>query len=647
MCGICGKLSFAGHAADAEVLVRRMCSVIAHRGPDDEGVYIDPWIAMGNRRLSVIDLVTGHQPMTNEDGTLWIVHNGEIYNYQMLAEQLQRKGHTLSTTSDTEVIVHLYEDLGDDCVRCLSGIFAFALWDTRERRLLLARDRLGVKPLLYFADDQGLVFGSELKAIVQDSHVERRLDFQALNDFLSSNYVPGSRTILAGIRALPAGHILVCEGDRIQVTRYWDLHFTQDQGVPNSEAAYVEGLREAIARAVKMQMVSDVPVGAFLSGGVDSSSIVALMTQATDQRIKTFSVGFEQKSFDELSYARLVSRDFCTDHYEVICSPFQFADLLPDLVWHADGLLADMSMLPLYLVSQLAGQHLKVVLSGDGGDELFAGYSTYQADRLAIVYRRLPSLLRDTVVPQVIEWLPVSYDKMSFQLKAQRFVQSASLPPEQAHASWRRIFSPEEKVALISNEVLGQIDADSFAAYDQAYSVAGDWDELSRHQYADIHVWLVDSILAKVDNMSMAHSLEVRVPFLDHELVEYVATIPSCLRLKGATEKYILRQAVKNMVPPQIVNRRKAGFHIPIDTWFRAELAPFVRDTLTEDRINDIGVFNWPFVERLVSDHLAGRGNHGLKLLGLITFCKWHDLFLRRYIAPTTEPGLSAIHITA
>lgn len=630
MCGICGKLSFTGHSADVRSLVHRMCSVIAHRGPDDEGIYVDPWIAMGNRRLSIIDLAGGHQPISNEDGTIWLVYNGEIYNYRQLAKELRRRGHTLHTASDTEVIVHLYEDLGEGCVHPLNGIFAFALWDAPKHRLVLARDRLGVKPLFYAANAHCLVFGSEIKAIIQDPQINRQLDLQALSDFLSFNYVPTPRTILAGIKALLPGHMLVCEEDKIQLTRYWDVSFSEVQSQYRSEEEYIGGLRHEISRAVKMQMVSDVPVGAFLSGGVDSSTIVTLMAQAADRQIKTFSVGFEQKSYDELPHARLASNHFGTDHYEVTCTPHRFGEVLRDIVWHADSLLADMSLLPVYLVSQLASQHLKVILSGDGSDELFAGYSTYLADRLAKLYHRLPVRLKDELLPWAIARLPSSDKKMNFQFKAERFVRGASLPSEEAHCSWRYIFSPEEKGMLLSNEVKQEIsDHDSFTAYGHAYATAGTWDELSRHQYADMKIWLVDSILAKVDYMSMAHSLEVRVPFLDHKVVEYAAAVPPSLRLKGRIDKYILRRAVKNLLPQQIVNRRKAGFQIPIDTWFRNELATMVRDTLTERATCDLGVFDWTFVDRLVSSHLSAQSNHGLKLLGLITFYTWYDLFLR------------------
>jgi asparagine synthase (glutamine-hydrolysing) len=619
-----------GHSADVRSLIYRMCSVIAHRGPDDEGIYVDPWIAMGNRRLSIIDLASGHQPISNEDGTIWLVYNGEIYNYKELAKELRRKGHTLRTASDTEVIVHLYEDLGEGCVHPLNGIFAFALWDARKRRLVLARDRLGVKPLFYAASAHCLVFGSEVKAIIQDPQIDRQLDLRALSDFLSFNYVPAPRTILAGIRALLPGHVLVCEEGEIRLIRYWDIPFSEVQGPCRSEGEYIEGLRHEISRAVKMQMVSDVPVGAFLSGGVDSSTIVALMVQAADQQIKTFSVGFEQKSYDELSYARLASNHFGTDHYEITCTPHRFREMLRDIVWQADSLLADISLLPVYLVSQLASRHLKVILSGDGSDELFAGYSTYLADRLAKLYRYLPMRLKDGLLPWAIGHLPSSGQKMNFQFKAERFVRGASLPPEEAHCSWRYIFSPEEKALVLSDEVKQEIgDHDSFMAYDRAYAMADTEDELSRSQYADMKVWLVDSILAKVDYMSMAHSLEVRVPFLDHKVVEYAAAVPPYLRLKGRTDKYILRRAVKNLLPQQIVNRRKAGFQIPADTWFRNELATVVRDTLTKKAICDLGVFDWTFVDGLVSDHLSGRSNHGLKLLGLITFCSWYDLFLR------------------
>ena len=632
MCGICGIVNFNGVSVEPEDVLNKTQTLV-HRGPDDQGIYCHENVGLGSRRLSIIDLETGSQPIHNEDSSAWIVCNGEIYNYRSLRVDLKAKGHRFYTGSDTEVILHLYEEYQEKCVDYLNGIFAFAIWDRRRRKLLVARDRLGVKPLFYYQDKNKLIFASEIKAIISDPALERKLNKEALSHFFSFNYLPSPLTMFKGIQSLLPGYMLICSDGDIRISKYWELVFEPKLGLKEVEVA--EQLLGHMRRAVKMQLASDVPLGAFLSGGMDSTAVVSLMRENFNQPFKTFNVSFQESSYDESSYAALAAKFFGTEHYEVLCRPKDYIKYLPEIIRHSDNLTVDISMLPLYLVSRLASQQVKVVLSGDGADELFAGYPTYRADRMAEFYCRLPSFIKQRLIPGIIEKLPVSERKMSFEFKAKRFIRGADSDSRKAHFSWRMIFSPWEKQLLFSPDFLNQELIDSAESYRTLYRDTDSWEELSRHQYADIKSWLPDSILAKVDFMSMASSLEVRVPYLDHELVEFAAAIPAGFKLKGSSGKHILKKAIKNKIPASILKRKKAGFNIPVGKWFRGSLKELLRDTLSKETIDRIGCFNRPYIEKLIQDHLDSKRDNGYKLLSLVHFCRWHDEFITRPMAST------------
>lgn len=629
MCGIYGLVYFDGRSTDQDAM-RRCLKSLQHRGPDDEGEYRNQSCALGHRRLSIIDLETGQQPLCNEDKTIWVVCNGEIYNYRELTNTLVSQGHSFRTKSDSEVIVHLYEQHKERCVDYLNGIFAFAIWDSLQRKLFLARDHLGVKPLFFYQDDAKLIFGSEIKAILQDPTVKRKINHRALYHYLSLNYCPSPLTMFQSIHVLPAGHYLTESGGCVRVHRYWDVSFNSQEEA--GEQGLMEQFRDLLHQSVKMQLMSDVPVGAFLSGGLDSSTIVRLASLHSRKRLKTFNVRFKESSYDESDYARLAAKVFGTEHFEIQCEAKNYRECIQDIIWHADNLTVDISMLPLYLVSKLAREHVKVVLSGDGADELLAGYPTYSADRLVAIYRKLPSFLRAEVISRVVHALPVSHRKMSFEFLAKRFIRGAELSPEEAHYSWRLIFSEDEKKELLLPDLVAQQQDTYSDIYEHYYEGTELWDRLGCFQYADIKGWLADSILAKVDSMSMAHALEVRVPFLNPDLVKFACRIPSHYKLRGLTPKYILKMVMQKELPRSILRRKKAGFQIPIGHWLRGELKEFSSDVLCRGRIERMGFLKWETVRKLMEDHFKLRKDHGYQLLSLLHLCLWHGQFMEEEI---------------
>ena len=645
MCGICGEWYRDEPGQASLVTLDRMCKVLAHRGPDGQGLYLSGQgqrvvklgeaagpeaetrrgrIGLGHRRLSIIDLATGAQPLANEDGSIWIVFNGEIYNFRQLRAELAARGHSFSTASDTESIVHLYEEHGDGCVPLLNGMFAFALWDERQERLLLARDRFGIKPLFYAWDGRRLVFGSELKAILEVSP-DRDIDPEALHDFLSFNYIPGPRTIYRGIQKLQPGHVLVADRHGIRVERYWHspLAAARPEYAAMGPEQAADELLARMRRAVAAQMVSDVPLGVFLSGGLDSGTLVALMSEVSNQPVRTFSIGFEERSYSELPAARRIATRFRTDHTELIVTP-DVRSLLPTLVRSFDEPFADSSAIPTYYVSQLARSSVTVALGGDGGDEVFAGYETYTADRLATLYRRLPQPFREWFIRPLVNLLPSSEAKVSFDYKAKRFVENAAKPAERAHVAWKAVFGEAEKRRLY-REGYPRPQRDSFDAFGAYFDECPAGAPLDRAQYADMAVYLPDDILVKVDRMSMAHSLEVRVPFLDNDVVDFTASLPPRLRLHGLTKKYILKRAVGGLLPRQTVHGRKRGFNVPIGRWLRQDLRDLVGDYLSESSIRRQGVFEPRAVADLVHRHHARQADYARHLWGLLMFCMWKD----------------------
>lgn len=626
MCGICGIMTFSPSAVIAPEELRRMNDAIFHRGPDEEGFYHHEQIGMAMRRLSIIDLSSGQQPISNEDGTLWIVFNGEIYNYLELRAELERRGHRFKTRSDTEAIVHAYEEYGVECPSKLNGMFGFAIWDTRRRSLFLSRDRLGKKPLYYYAGRDRFIFASEMKSILQAQGVPRQISPEALDLYLTYEYVPAPHTILADLKKLPAGHSLLIKADgKTELRRYWDLHF-RENGYHSAELQ--QGLVELLQDAVKIRLMSEVPLGAFLSGGIDSSCIVALMARAMDQPVKTFSIGFEEGSYNELHYAREIARHYRTDHKEFILRP-NALELTEKLVRHLDEPLGDFSIFPTYLVSKMAREHVTVVLSGDGGDELFAGYDAYRADRMYRAYRRLPAFVRHGLVSPAAKLLPPTEKKKGACNKIKRFVEGTQYPEDLQHVRWMIFLAAQEK-RLLYGEALRAVDM-QHGAHDfmrHHFQHADSQDEINRQLYVDIKTYLCDDIMVKVDRMSMAASLEARAPFLDYRVVEYAATIPSALKLRGKQTKWILKQAMAELLPPQIIKRGKEGFSIPIKNWLKQELRPLMLDVLSPARLKRDGFFDAAYVRRLVDEHLRGVENHSHRLWALTVFGIWHDHYL-------------------
>ena len=629
MCGICGQVLFDPEARVDPAELRRMTEAIIHRGPDSDGYYLEDTVGLGMRRLRIIDLETGEQPIANEDGSLWIVLNGEIYNYVELRPELEARGHVFRTRSDTETILHLYEDYGPECLEHLNGMYAFAIWDRRRRELFIARDRLGIKPLFYAVQPGGrLIFGSEIKSLLQ-TDISREPDYLGLHDYLSLFYVPTPRSAFKEIHKLPPGHWLRCRADgTVQIERYWDVPFPTEGTGPRSErqprAAYVEQIRHLLRESVRRQLRSDVPLGVFLSGGLDSTSVVAFMSELLDQPVRTFSIGFQEPSYNELPEARLVAQAFETEHHELVVEP-DLTDLIPKIVLHFDEPFADYSAIPTYLVSQMARQEVTVVLSGDGGDELFAGYQTHYAYRVARLYRLLPRLLRDRVIAPLVKRLPTSTDRISFDFMAKRFVTGAHLPFERGHYWWKVILNEDEKRGLYAADLFHQVQRDSYEVFAPYFDAVRGAHPLNQLLYVDTHTFLLDDGLVKVDRMSMAHSLEVRVPLLDHELVEYLAQVPPTLKSSGLNTKSLLRDVVRPLLPPTIVKGKKKGFTPPLPVWLKNDLRDFVQDTLSPARIRDMGLLRPEAVSQILDDHFAGRRDNNRPIWTLLCFVLWHE----------------------
>jgi len=626
MCGIAGIIYHDRDRRVEELDLRRMSGSMVHRGPDDEGFFIEQSVGLAMRRLNVIDLVTGHQPIANEDRSIWIVFNGEIYNFPELRLQLEKNGHRFSTSSDTECIVHLYEEYGIDCVKKLNGMFGFAIWDDRKQSLFLARDRLGVKPLYYFFDDHCLVFGSELKAILTHDKIPRQIDVEALDSFFSAEYIPAPLSIFQGIRKLPPAHRLVLKDGKISIDCYWDLQFKKWHS-RNEELC--EALTDLLKDAVRIRLISDVPLGAFLSGGVDSSSIVCLMSEMMDRPVKTFSIGFDDASYNELQYARIVAHQLNTEHHEMTIQP-DVVHLVDNLVRYLDEPLADVSIFPMYLVSQLARQHVTVALSGDGGDELFAGYEWYIAQKIASYYCKIPKFLRNGWIPRLVDCIPPSSRKKGSTNKLKRFVEGSILPESLQHFRWSMFATEESKKHLYSEELQKSLSHSSaYKRFIDQLQTTGHADPLWQQQIADIKTYLADDILVKVDRMSMANSLEARTPFLDYRVVEFAAGLPSDLKLKGLETKYLLKRCMAAKLPRAILKRKKEGFSIPMKNWLKHELRPLMQDLLSPERIKNGGFFNPSYVQRLITNHLSGVANHSHQLWSLMVFEIWQDSYLR------------------
>jgi len=624
MCGICGFYEYRTHQPADERVLHNMLDVLRHRGPDDYGVHLDRDLALGMRRLSIIDLSGGKQPISNEDGTVLTVFNGEIYNFRSLRQDLQKQGHSFATASDTEVIVHLYEELGEQCVHQLRGMFGLAIWDTRRRRLFLARDRLGIKPLYYTVADNRLIFASEIKAILQHPSVEARLNMSGLGDFLSLKYVPAPQTMFEGIYALPPGYTLTCDATGVRAQRYWDLSFAHQRNGNESEANYAEQLEALLQECVRLHLMSDVPFGAFLSGGIDSSTIVALMSQFLNEPVKTYSVGFEGDAevFSELPYARMVARKYHTDHHEVFIQPRHLIDLSEKVIWHLDQPIADEAALANYMVAELASRQVKMVLTGEGGDELFAGYARYAGERLSPIFRFVPKGARSLVM--------AAGSRLPGLRRAKIALYALSQPDEVMRlVNWFPLFNSEMKQVLLSPDAKEQLCGhDACDVFAEHLARTDATDPLNRMLYVDTKLWLPDDLLARGDKTSMAVSLEARVPLLDHKLVEFAASLPTQLKMKALTRKYLLKKVSRAWLPPEIIGRKKKGFPMPTGLWFRKEARPFLRDALSPATLRRRGLFNSHHVETLLIEHERGFADHGSLLWGLLNVELWQRRFL-------------------
>jgi asparagine synthase (glutamine-hydrolysing) len=625
MCGICGVVAPAGAAVDTDALAR-MTGAIRHRGPDDEGFYVsdDRSASLGFRRLSIIDVEGGHQPLANEDETVWIVFNGEIYNFRALRDELEQRGHRFATDTDTEVIVHLYEEHGPRCVERLDGMFAFALWDDRRHTLTLARDRFGKKPLHYAVTaGGGLLFGSELKSLLEHPECPRALDPISVSQYLALEYVPSPRSIFDGVRKVPAAHVLVWRDGEASVERYWDLAF--GEAFSESDEEIVSEFRRLFRSAVERRLMSDVPLGAFLSGGIDSSSVVAAMTDLLPRgNVKTFSIGFSEKSFDESSHARQVARFLGTDHHERTFTAATMVDLLPEVMSFLDEPLADPSILPTYLLSRFTREHVTVALGGDGGDELLAGYPTFPADRVARAYV-VPHQLHERLLLPLADRLPVSTANFSLEFKIKRFLRGAPLPETERHAAWLGALTKDDQERLRVPSA-----ADAHASLTAIARANTGRDSIQRLIYLYSRSYLEDDILVKVDRASMAASLEVRAPFLDRELVEFLGRVPSRLKLRRLQTKWLLKRAARGVLPDAIIDRPKKGFGIPVADWLKGDVREQLLDELSPDRIRRQGLFDAAEVTRLVTEHLQGRRDHRKPLWALLLFQLWREAWLDR-----------------
>lgn len=625
MCGLCGIFNFDTEDSIESSLIKKMTEVLSHRGPDDQGTYTNKNIGLGHRRLSIIDLATGHQPMSNEDGSIWIVYNGEVYNYSELRDRLKKSGHVFKTNSDTETIVHAYEEWGEVCVTRLRGMFAFAIWDEKNQKLLLARDRLGIKPLHYMIDNNRIIFGSEIKSILQDPAVNKEVDFDALEDYFTYLYVRAPKTMFKGINKLLPAHVLICTPEEIRLKEYWDLSFSNV--TDGSEEYLADRLIDLLGESVRLRLMSEVPLGAFLSGGIDSSSVVAVMSRLLDSPVITSSIGFEDEQFNEIHYARKVAKRFTTEHNEFFVKP-DALKLLPKLVWHFDEPFADSSAIPTYYVSETARKHVTVALSGDGGDENFAGYRNYFIDKLENYFRIMPDWFRRTVFANLARIYPKA-DYLPQFLRAKTFLKNISMPSAHAYHNTKSIFKADVKNLIYSEELKNwRNNYDPLSGFEAYYNKADTDDHLTRILYVDIKTYLVDDILTKVDRMSMANSLEVRVPMLDHVFMEFVASIPSDLKLKGKTGKYIFKKALKDILPEEIISRKKWGFGVPIGSWFRNDIKEFAEGTLFSLKSRQRGYFNMDYMQKMWKEHQSGIKNYTHHLWILLMFEMWHNTFI-------------------
>jgi asparagine synthase (glutamine-hydrolysing) len=663
MCGIVGYLNLNGAPLDpSHRTIDSMCRVIEHRGPDEKGMTVTGPVALGMTRLSIIDLATGQQPILNEDKTIWIVFNGEIYNFQELQPQLRKKGHKLATNSDTEVIVHLYEEYGVDCLQYLEGMFAFALWDQNKQRLFLARDRMGEKPLHWAIFDGQFVFGSEIKGLLDHPAAKRELNPVALRQYLALEYVPAPETMFQGIHKLKPAHYMIVENGQVSIKNYWRPEIAPS---PIGEDEAVERFLHLLHRTVKLTMISDVPLGVFLSGGIDSSGVAAVAAQHSPQPLKTFSIGFADPSYDETQYARMVANHIGADHSVVEFSPHLALSTMEELLNYIDEPLADASILPTFFLSKMTKRNVTVALSGDGGDELFGGYPTYQAHQLAAVWMKLPQFLRHGVLNPLINSLPVSLNNLSFDFKARRFISAAEETPFVRHLRWMGSIPLHQHRYLLHQEIIesaaqisGQNDGDT--AYSTELNRPEELRMLSHLDYfanpsnqdvadammrLDLSSYLPEDLLVKSDRASMAASLEVRIPFLSYPMVEFALSLPSSLKVRGSLTKYLPKKALAPLLPAKILQRQKKGFGIPVAKWINADFRVMADELLNEGYLVKQGIFNQSYITKLLLEHRGGVADRRKELWTLIMFQRWWQKFLGSNMSTQRTTSTSPINL--
>ncbi|MFA5388570.1 MAG: asparagine synthase (glutamine-hydrolyzing) [Candidatus Omnitrophota bacterium] len=642
MCGICGKISL--NSVVSENLIRKMCEVLVHRGPDSEGVEVldsaasrsrsnsigsssSVSVGLGHRRLAIIDLSpAGHQPMSNEDGAIWIVLNGEIYNFLELKKALEKKGHRFKSHTDTEMVLHLYEDKGVECLKDMRGPFAFAIWDSHKDRLFIARDRIGKKPLFYTYKNQTLTFASEIKSILQDPETSVEVNRPTITDYLSYGYVPTPETAFKNIMKLPPAHFMIYEKGNIKLEKYWELDFSRK--IRMSEEDYCDRTMELLEECTKIRLISDVPLGAFLSGGIDSSVVVYMMSKLNSKPVKTFSIGFNEEKYSELKYARIISDRFKTEHREYIVKP-NAIELLPKLVWHYNEPYADSSALPSYYVAQMTRQEVTVALNGDGGDECFGGYERFMAAKYAELLNRIPVPFKESIIKLIIRKIPESLGVKDSRARTRRFLMELSEPYKKRHYNWMAIFNNHEKDSLFTDEFNKEISArHSFDYLNTAFNECGSPDVVDKVMYADIKTNLLDDLLVKMDIATMANSLEGRSPFLDHKMMEFCAAMPSNMKIKGMKLKYILKKSLHGKLPEEILGRGKMGFGIPVDKWFRVELKNYAYEVLMSEKSLKRSYFKKESVKRLLDEHVAARANNGARIWSLLFLELWHREFI-------------------
>jgi len=647
MCGINGIAlsSRSGRSLDKRI-VERMRDVIAHRGPDDVGIFIDGNVGLGHRRLSIVDVASGHQPMTNEDNSLQITYNGEIYNHADYRDDLESRGHVYRTHCDTETILHLYEDYGDACVNYLRGMFAFAIWDAKKRELFIARDRLGVKPLYYVhTDDGSLYFGSEIKTLFEAGAIKPEINFPALPDYLANHATSGEETLYHGVKRLLPGHTLLWRDGQLQIKEYWDVSFSKTEDNGRADKDYIAEWYELFRTSVRLRLMADVPLGMFLSGGIDSSAIAAVMSGMVDEPIKTFSVAFAEREANELAYARIVAAAYKTSHHEVVVSPEEFFNALPRLVWHEDEPLAHPSSVALYFVSLLASQHVKVVLTGEGSDELLAGYGRYRKTILNLSLGKFYHTLTPSIVREALHGGVKGLPTSKVRQKLLRSFLSVTPEIESIYFDNFAVFPLAMQDSLLTPEAREQIGPlDPYSGVREVLSRTDAKSLLDRLLYADIKTYLHE-LLMKQDQMSMATSVESRVPFLDHKLVEFTCSLPERLKLRGGTTKYILREAMKGVLPDAILSRSKMGFPVPIGAWFRGAYRSVIDEYVLSERATSRGLFNGDFIRDLVKRHQSGAENHDERLWSLVNFEIWQRQFFDGESAtdPHTETNEMAL----